>query len=1136
MQRVGGRIVYSASDLNHYVECPHILELDKLVMGGGLARPERTDRVEIIAEYGEQHERSYLDTIIAGGYTIVTIERSWGEPGWAAGASETEAAMAKGAPFIAQATFYDGEWLGYADIIRRVEEPCARWPWSYEAVDAKLARADKPYFILQLCCYTEQLQAIQGTAPKHMWLYLGSREERSYRYADFEAYYRRVKERFLTAVRKDTHTYPLAVGFCEVCRYAQVCADKRLADDHPSLVAYARRDQLEKLASADPPTTTMTALAAATDLMRPTDLAQSSFDRLRRQAAIQVRSRDASAPVFELLPVEIERGLALLPPVSEGDVFFDMEGDPFAEGGLEYLFGIVTVESGSPAFTGCWADGAQEEKACFERFIDFVADRRKRYPDMHVYHYAAYEPAALKRLMILHMTREKELDELLRGQVFVDLLTAVRQGLIVPAYSIKDLEHFYWARGREGGVTTAIDSVLTFERWRRDRQQSDKDQILAYNRIDCESTFALRDWLLQRRDEAFAMFGPPAPPPERERNPTKQETLDFRRRQEELARALAARLPKDPSAFTPDLEALSLLSHLVYYHRREAKPVWWEFFERCSQTPEELVEDGTAIGEIRPHARFGPTPVKKSLEYVFEYPPQQHRIMAKTPVCDGYGAPAGTVVEIDDDAGSLTLRRGNPIEGGSLPKALIPNKYISTQKLEQALCEFAADELAALDGAAPIYRAGRSILYRKIPHIEGIAASSPLQSGAISTEQIKLLCRALDESHLFIQGPPGSGKTYTGARLVVDLLQQGRRIAVSANSHKAINNMLAEIEEVAAEEKCSFRGVKIVGTDEDDLLSSVDNSMIERSRDRSLCLRSEVDLVAGTAWLFTDPDLRRRFDYLFIDEAGQVSLANALAMSVAAKNVVLLGDPLQLAQVSRGAQPEGAQVSVLEHLLGSDPTIPPERGVFLTVSYRMHPEICRFISETIYDGRLVAVDGSERQRLDALGLEGAGLRFVPVDHDGDPMRSRDEAVAAARVVARALKGTVTDRSGDTRPMTTDDVLVVAPYNAQVKTIRDAFDRRDLDEVRVGTVDKFQGQQAAVVIYSMATPSASDVPHGLEFLFSQNRLNVAISRAKCWSVIVASPRLLDAGCRTVDQMRLVNTLCKFVEIASREREV
>src|SRR5580700_9405083 len=228
MQRVGDRIVYSASDLNHYVECPHILELDKLVMAGNLARPERTDHVEIIAEYGEQHERSFLDTIIAAGFSIVTIERNWGEPGWAAGASETEAAMAKGAPFIAQATFYDGEWLGYADIIRRVEEPCARWPWSYEAVDAKLARADKPYFVLQLCCYTEQLQAIQGTAPKHMWLYLGSREERSYRYADFEAYYRRVKERFLTAVRKDTDTYPLAVGFCEVCRYAQICAERRL--------------------------------------------------------------------------------------------------------------------------------------------------------------------------------------------------------------------------------------------------------------------------------------------------------------------------------------------------------------------------------------------------------------------------------------------------------------------------------------------------------------------------------------------------------------------------------------------------------------------------------------------------------------------------------------------------------------------------------------------------------------------------------------------------------------------------------------------------------------------------------------------------------------------------------------------
>jgi uncharacterized protein len=343
--------------------------------------------------------------------------------------------------------------------------------------------------------------------------------------------------------------------------------------------------------------------------------------------------------------------------------------------------------------------------------------------------------------------------------------------------------------------------------------------------------------------------------------------------------------------------------------------------------------------------------------------------------------------------------------------------------------------------------------------------------------------------------------------------------------------MLHEIEKVADECGYRFTGVKKGDGEDKTFVSKLDQPMIGNTTKTDECLSDSQALVAGTAWLFADRGLRERFDYLFIDEAGQVALANALALCVVAKNLVLLGDPLQLSQVSKGAQPEGAQASVLEHLLGSDATIPPERGVFLTESYRMHPAVCDFISQTIYDGRLHSHPKCAKQRLDAPGMQGAGLRFVPVEHDGDPVRSPEEASAVVSIVEDVLTGTVTQSDGVTRAMTMDDVLVVAPYNAQVRLIRDAFIKRGLDSGRVGTVDKFQGQEAPVVLYSMTSPSAADVPHGVEFLFSQNRLNVAISRAMCWSVIVASPRLLDANCRTVDQMRLVNTLCKFVENAT-----
>ena len=1134
MQRLSGRYVYSASDLNNFLECAHITELDKLIAAGQLERPARAERVAILAEHGEAHERAFLATIEAAGHPITTIERGRSEAAIRASADATVAAMERGDPYIAQAAFFDGTWLGYADIIQRVETPSRRWDWSYEPVDAKLARSARPYFVLQLCNYGEQLERIQGTAPEKIWLYLGTPELRWYHRADFDAFYRRVKARFIAAVGSALTAYPYPVSHCDICAFDDVCKERRERDDHPSLIAFARRDQVDRLAAGEPPLTTMTAVAQAPDAARPHDMVPQTFLKLRRQAAVQCESRAAGEPLYRLLPLETARGLAALPPPDPADVFFDMEGDPFADGGLEYLFGWVASRPGEGlAFDHFWADEAAEERGAFERFIDFTLDRKRRNPAMHVYHYAPYEPTALKRLVTKYATRELELDELLRAETFVDLYATVRQGLVVPAYSIKDLEAIYWGRGRTGEVTTAMDSVLAYERWRRDREDEVREHIVAYNRIDCESTVALRDFLLERRDEAVALFGVPPPAPEREEKAANPKTADLRHRQQDLSAALAGRVPVDPSHRTRDESAVALLSNLIFYHWRDAKPVWWELFDLCSQMPEQLVESSTAIGDVSLVATRTPERVKHSLAYRFRYPPQQHKAKIGGSVRDGFGLPAGTVYEIDDDEGLIAIKRRLPLDGGPPIRALIPHEYVSTVRIEHTLCDFADDALAALDGAPPRYRAGRSILYREPPRIAGRPSGSPLQHGPIEIEDIKRLCRDLDESHLFIQGPPGSGKTWAGARLVIDLIKQGRRVGIAANSHKAIDNMLHEVEHVAERCGVGFAGIKKVTDDEDGYVSRLTRPCVTSSTKNESCLAPEVQLAAGTVWLFSDSALRERFDCLFIDEAGQVSLANALAMSTAAKNIVLLGDPLQLPQVSHGAQPEGAEVSVLEHLLGDDATIPPERGVFLTRSYRMHPSICRFISETIYDSRLESADECARQRLDAPQFEGAGLRFMAVDHDGEPTRSVEEAEAVARIVRSVLGGTYTASDGDVEAMSEDCVLVVAPYNAQVRLIREELARIGLPRVQVGTVDKFQGQQAPVVIYSMATPSAADVPHGLEFLFSRNRLNVAISRAKCWSVIVASPRLLDATCRTVDQMRLVNTLCRFVESAEQQ---
>ncbi|MPZ39976.1 MAG: hypothetical protein GEU95_18350 [Rhizobiales bacterium] len=350
---------------------------------------------------------------------------------------------------------------------------------------------------------------------------------------------------------------------------------------------------------------------------------------------------------------------------------------------------------------------------------------------------------------------------------------------------------------------------------------------------------------------------------------------------------------------------------------------------------------------------------------------------------------------------------------------------------------------------------------------------------------------------------------------------EGKRIGVASNSHKAINNLLKDIEALAQEQRVRFSGIKKSSREE----QFFGGSMIVDTLDNDAATQGGHRLIAGTAWLFARSDLDQALDYLFIDEAGQVSLANVLAMGVSAKNIVLVGDQMQLSQPIQGAHPGGSGVSGLEHLLGGLATVAPDRGIFLANTFRMHPDICRFISNAVYDGRLESDASAKQQRIEILqgtdaALASTGIRFVPVEHAGFAQRCPPEAERLKQAFAALLGKTWIDRHGAKHVIGLDDILVVSPYNMQVNHLCDLLPAG----ARVGTVDKFQGQEAAAVLISMTTSSGDDMPRNIEFLYSRNRLNVAISRARCLSVIFASPRLLEIPCNTIEQMQLVNTLC------------
>jgi predicted RecB family nuclease len=1077
-----------------YLACEHLTQLELKVARGELVKPHPEDaEADLIRRKGEEHERAYLEQLLAEGRDVVTIELAGddGEWDWERATRETEDAIQAGREVVYQPVFLGGAWRGIADfVIRGPDGSC-------EAYDTKLARHGKPAHVLQLCFYSEEIGRIQGRLPERMHIALGSGETESYRVLDFLAYYRRVRDRFLDAVRHPRPTEPWPVDHCGICDFLPLCEAWWDEHDHLTRVANIRRDQIVRLREAG-----ITTLAELGDTSRETAvprIAAATFENIRHQAELQLRHRRSGEHVYETLLPEDERGFALLPKPSPSDLFFDMEGDPFWEpsGGLEYLFGVLWHEDGEEQFRPFWAHDRAGERRAFEEFVDFIGERLERHPDLHVYHYAPYEPTTLKRLMGEYATREDAIDDLLRGEVLVDLYAVVRQGLRIShqRYSIKNVEQFYMER--EAELRSGDDSIVLYERWVDERDDSILDGIEEYNREDCLSTYLLREWLLERKAEAQAEWGTEIawrePPELRVVKPEDEEELAER---EVLREELLAR----------EDETARLAGLLLEYHRREAKPVWWAFFKRLELTVPQLVEDAESIGGLEWDGRE-PEPDKRSLIYTFSFPVQQHKLDPGDEVVDPHtGDSAGSLWELDDLACRLRLRRGPKLEGQPLPRALIPGGAWDTKYQRQALMRLSR-----------LVRDGDS----RYAALEGVLRREPPLDGArvqVETdEQMKELVERIEGRHLFVQGPPGSGKTYKGARLVLHLLERGKRVGIAATSHKAIHTLLDEIVAAGLHEpglkKCS------AGNPE----SVYESGPIASEEGIEPFLDPNVRLLAGTAWLFARPELDQQPDYLFIDEAGQVSLADALAMGTSARTLVLLGDPVQLAQVSEGTHPGGSGASVLEHLLGDAQTIPEDRGLFLEHSYRMHPDVCRYISDAFYESRLEPAEGCERQGTSL----GTGLRFLPVEHEGNRRSSAEEAALVGEEFERLLGGEWTDAQGVTRPLGLNDILVVAPYNEQVKCLAETLPHG----ARVGTVDKFQGQQAPVVFFSMATSSGEDVPRNLEFLLSRNRLNVAVSRAKCLAYVVASPMLLEVGCRSIEQMRMANALCLFVEDAA-----
>lgn len=1103
MLKYKDQLVFSPNDLLTFLGCKYACLLDFMVTNGQKNRPESSEDLEIIQDAGLKHEKDYLNSLQNSGKTVTEIPQAGN---FLERSKSTVNAMQAGAEIIYQAALYCHPWHGFADFLFRIDTPSKLGKYSYFPLDTKLKKTATADHLIQLGIYADLTASTQGLLPAEVRLILGNQSEVRVPPASVVYYLREARQRFEKFITApDSGLQPEPCKHCSLCRWKEECENIWVKEDHLWQVANIRKNQILKLKEAG--INTLTELAAADSQLKVPKLAVDTFLKLKTQSCLQKHKQTTGENLYQLLPSEHGRGFFRLPRPDPGDLFFDMEGDPLYPEGLEYLFGVFHRSEGEK-FLAFWGHDHDEEKKAFEETIAFFVSHLEKHPGAHIYHYNHYEETAIKRLSTRYATCEDEVDSLLRHGRLVDLYKVVREGLMVsePGYSIKNLETFYMQK-RAGDVKNAAQSIVVYEHWRKTQDAAMLKEIEDYNFDDCRSTALCLDWLLSIRPGDIPWYEKICEEPE-----NAEEINQLKVEQQTLQQNLVK------NSTGHERKVRELVSYLCDFHRREQKPQWWKIFSLEGASEDELIDDRECLGVLRQISE--PTVEKSSLIYEYDFPEQEtKRRKGERPLLAENLKPAGTIVSMDTDKKTIALKRGK--KSGALPEilSLLPPQPVADKILRSSVIRF-ADSCVKDDGR---FAALKQFIACQPPRFSGTTSLADVYSaGNLNPSAVFSAVMALDNSVLFIQGPPGCGKTYHSAQIILGLLKAGKRVGVSSNSHKAIINLLHGIEKAADKEGFRFSGAK--KSDPDSPETMVNGRMIRDVGNKNE-ISSDDMLIAGTAWLFADPVFEETCDYLFVDEAGQVSLANLIAMGVASRNIVLIGDQMQLSQPIQGSHPGESGSSALDYLLRGSSTVPADRGIFLDTTWRLHPDICGFISHAVYDGRLKAHSDNANQSLimqpgSHLDLRENGICFVQVEHTGCSQMCEPEGEKIRELFTSLLKQEYRDRNGKTHPMTVENILVISPYNVQVNYLKSILPT----QARVGTVDKFQGQEAEVVLVSMATSGVDELPRDIEFLFSRNRLNVAVSRARSLAVILASPNLLEIPCDTVEQLSLVNTLC------------
>jgi uncharacterized protein len=1058
----------------------------------------------------------------------------------------------------------------------------------YAVYDTKLARSARASAVLQVAAYAEAFRELGVPMSRYGYLVLGSGEVTRHSVVDTAPVYRRLRARYETLIgsrfREELAQWGAierggsglaSCGRCDECeRHLADARDVLLvmgcSTAHRARLNAAGIHTVEELAALAPVDDSGVVRLARADLERVgLELPVSATTKLVAQAQLFLEGEAHGADVYRVVDT---KPFGLLHPISPDDIFFDFEGDPlYAEAGssdwgIEYLFGWCTryrSDGEHLDFHALWAHDRREEKRAFERFIDYLTERAALGTNMHVYHYAPYETAALKRLALRHGTREEELDQLLRRGLFVDLYSVVRGALRTSgrSLSIKKLEPFYidaLGEAREG-VTNAADSITEYATAMQLRASGDLGgfarrlaEIEDYNRYDCESTYHLLNWIGDIA-ERHGVHWRQAPHVESlveveealDSEETEATRVGARLREHvdrlterwhhEIAEAEAHGRPESPE---PEARMIARMAWAaIDYNKRENKQFWWAHFARLSDPVEDwsgsdvfrptrvhVLEDWHVPPKARTQQRivqmYGELEPGNKLRSgtsayaIYDEPVPLPLSKSANGIRGWGGASISDVEEVPGEPGhaliTLVEKTARTNETwSSVPLGLGPGAPISTKIIDERLLDFGREILAALD-ANPDEPSFSDSAQVHLLCREGTAVRMPESEAREGLERIDNILASLtsiDSGVVAVQGPPGAGKTFVASHVITTLAKKhGWNIGVVAQSHAVVENVLSAV--VARGMNPEAIGKRPSSTHSKD--SEWPYQPIDAKNAAAFFAEAHTGTVTGgTAWTYSSPDFSpaEGYDLIVIDEAGQYSMANSLAVTHAAQRVLLLGDPQQLPQVSQGVHPEPVDESALAWLVGDDPTIAEDRGFFLDETWRMHPNLTRAVSELSYEGKLHSVKVTEQRHLE--GSE-PGLHTVLVNHRGNTVSAPEEA---AEIIARMRelvgKEWREDSATRPRPLEPSDFIVVAPFNAQVQLLRERLNVEGFEDTSVGTVDKFQGREAPVAFVSLAVSDAESAPRGLEFVRNRNRLNVSISRGQHSAYLIHSAALLDA---------------------------